>query len=271
MGKILFDQHLHSSFSYDSMPDVTIQRIIEAAVEKGLAGIAITDHFDPLWPDEDDLSSLDLPSYEKALLESESMSAGLLRFVKAVELGFLPGEGLNMCREAVSRFPYDFVIGSVHHSETTPIDFPAFLEGHTLETIIDNYYTLLYESVKAYKDYDVLGHINNIDRYTDGFAPEGLYMPYIDEILKIAISDGKGLEINTSSFKYGIGEHGTPTQPILKRYYELGGEIITIGSDAHRIPNIGAHIEDSMDMLVEVGFRYFAVFKERRPEFFNLV
>ena len=265
-----FDQHIHSSFSFDSEPDATLCRIIETAIEKGLAGIAVADHFDPLWPDDELLSVLEVPAYEKALIEAESLYTGRIKFAKGIELGLLPGEALEMSRETVSGFPYDFVIGSVHHSEASPIDFPAFLEGRPLKAIVEEYYELLFESIKTFKDYDVLGHINNIDRYTEGFAPEELYMPYIDEILRLAIQDGKGLEINTSAFRYGISERGTPTQPIIKRFGELGGEIITIGSDAHSIEHIGAFIEEGENILINAGFRFLTVFSERRPEFIKL-
>ena len=264
-----FDQHIHSSFSFDAEWQATIARILETAIDKGLDGIAVADHFDPLWPEED-IPSFDLSGYEKALLDAEILASDRIRFIKGVELGLLPGEDLDMCHEAVGLFPYDFVIGSVHYSETTPIDYPPFLEGRTVEAIIDEYYTLLLDSINAYKDYDVIGHINHIDRYTDGLAPEELYMPYVDEILKIAVQDGKGLEINTSSFRYGIGERGTPTLPILTRFRELGGEIITIGSDAHSLSHVGAFIEEGESMLLAAGFRYLAVFKERQPEYIKL-
>jgi len=170
----------------------------------------------------------------------------------------------------VAAYPYDFVIGSIHYSETIPIHQPVYYDGRAIETILDEYYTMLLDSIRVYKNYDAIGHINCIDRYTDGFAAPELYMPYVDEILKIAITDGKGIEINTSAFRYGIGDHGTPTQPILNRYKELGGEIVIIGSDAHRLSDVGSFIEKGEEMLLASGFRYLAVFSERRPEFIKL-
>jgi len=266
----LYDQHLHSSFSSDGDQELTIANVINAAIERGLAGIAVTDHHDPFWPKDYDPFDLDLPVYEKALTEAESLSAGRIRFAKGIELGLMPGEALGNCENTVNAYPYDFVIGAIHYSEAAPIEVPAFLEDRTHKEILGEYYTLLLESIKVYKNYDVIGHINCIDRYTDGFAPTDLYMPYIDEILKIAIEDGKGIEINTSSFRYGIGEHGTPTQPILNRFKELGGEIVTIGSDAHFAADIGANIEIGEEMLLAAGIPYIAVFSERRPEFIKL-
>ena len=271
MTQARFDQHIHSSFSYDAEPDSTMSGIIGAAIAKGLAGIAICDHLDPLWPDDKEPSVIDIPAYEEALNEAAaSLCDNRLQFAKGIELGLMPGEALNVCRQTVTGYPYDFVIASVHSSSVAPLDYPAFLEGRPLKSIIDEYYTLLFESLKTYKDYDVIGHINHIDRYTDGFAPEEMYMPYADEILKLIVQDGKGLEINTSSYRYGIEERGTPSLPILKRFFELGGEILTIGSDAHKIGQIGAFLEEGERLLRATGFRYFAVFKERQPEFFRL-
>jgi len=265
-----YDQHLHSSFSSDGEQGYTIADIVETAVERGLAGIAVADHLDPLWPDDNEPSDLDIPAYEAALFEAERLSADRIHFAKGVELGLLPGETLELCEKAVSAYPYDFVIGSAHYSEIAPIEYPLFLEGRSLKEILDEYYTILFDSIKAYQNYDVLGHINCIDRYTDGFAPQELYMPYVDEILKTAIADGKGIEINTSAFRYGIGERGTPTQPILNRYKELGGEIVTIGSDAHKIADIGTYIKEGEEMLLASGIRYLAVYSKRRPEFIKL-
>ena len=270
MIKNRFDQHIHSSFSYDAERGITLSKILETAMAKGLAGVAITDHLDPIWPDEEDPSFLDVPAYETALNEAESLYADKIRFARGIELGFLPGEALAICEDVVSAYPYDFVIGSVHNSATAPIEKPVFQEGRSRHDSIDDYYSLIIDSIRVYKNYDILGHINCIDRYTDGFAEEDEYMPYADEIMKILVADGKGLEINTSSFRYNIGARGTPTPAILARFKELGGEIITIGSDAHCIPHIGTYIEYGERMLLAAGFKYLAVFSKRQPDFIKL-
>ena len=278
MNKKHFDQHLHSSFSCDAARDYPIDKIVEAAIMKGLSGIAITDHFDALWPMEyryegEPINVLDLPSYEVALTEAESNYSDRIQFAKGIELGFFYGEALDICKEAVSNYPYDFIIGSVHHSETTPTDVPAFIEGRTTEEVLEEYYTIILDSIRDYKDYDVLGHINSIDRYTDEVPPASLSMPYIDEILKVAISDGKGIEINTSAYgryKRHGDDYGTPSVSILKRFKELGGEIVTLGSDAHKSADVGTFIEEGENILRSVGFKYQAFFKSRKPEFFSL-
>ena len=274
MNKNHFDQHIHSAFSCDSKPENTIGHIAESAISAGLSGIAITDHFDPLWPDETPFGDfeyfeLDIPAYQAALTEAENIYSDRILFSKGIELGLLSGKANDKCLKVVRGFPYDFVIGSVHYSETTPIDYTPFHEGRLLPDILDEYYGIIIDSIKEFKDYDVLGHINSIDRYTDELAPGSLYMSYIDEIIKLVISDGKGIEINTCSYGryYRPGEYGTPTLAILKRFRELGGEIVTIGSDAHKTEDVGAFIEKGEDLLHSAGFKYQAVFKERKPEF----
>jgi len=244
--------------------------VVDIAVERGIAGIAITDHFEPLWPDENYLNVLEIPAYETALTETEQLCAGRIRFAKGIELGLIPGEALDICQQTVSAYPYDFVISAVHYSPAVPIHALVFHENRSLEEVLEEYYTILLDSIKEYKNYDIIGHINAIDRYTYSLAPQELYMPFIDEILRIVISDGKGIEINTSAFRYGIGDRGTPTQPILDRFKELGGEIVTIGSDAHRLADVGAFIEKGEEMLLAAGFRYAAAFSGRRPEFIKL-
>jgi histidinol-phosphatase (PHP family) len=278
----MVDQHLHTCFSYDAEPGNTPAHVIACAVALGLEGIAITDHLDPLWPDDEFPSIIDLPAYEKALIDAEAMvfdaaeetalhTAPGFHFAKGIELGLMPvPEALAICAEAVTGFPYDFVIASVHSAPETPIDMEPFLAGRSVKEINEEYYALLYESLKAYKDYDVLGHLNAIDRYTDGYAPESVYLPFVDEILRLAIADGKGIEINTSAFRYGIGDRGTPTQAILNRYKELGGEIVTLGSDAHTAADIGTYLSEGAAMLRAAGFTHYAVFKNRIPSYVRL-
>jgi histidinol-phosphatase (PHP family) len=267
-----FDQHIHSALSADAIPGNTIIQLSEAAISCGLTGIAITDHLDPCWPDEENPAVLDVPVYESALTEAENLLSGRIHFIKGIELGFVPGYALDECEETVSKYPYDFVIGSVHSSAEIPVDYKPFHEGRTLDEILGEYYALLFDSMKVYKNYDVLGHINYIDRYTDEIPPESLYMPYIDEILKLAIADGKGIEVNTATFGRlkRSDDFGTPNLAILKHYKDIGGEIVTIGSDAHQCRDVGAFIENGEELLRTAGFEHFAFYKNRQPIFEKL-
>ena len=95
------------------------------------------------------------------------------------------------------------------------------------------------------------------------------YADIIDEILKLLIEKGKGIEINTGGFKYGLG-HPNPTEDIIARYRELGGEIITVGADAHKPEHVAFDFEKVSGILKEAGFSYYTVFKNRKPEFVKL-
>jgi histidinol-phosphatase (PHP family) len=270
----MYDQHLHTCFSYDAQPGNTPELVIEKAIALGLEGIAITDHLDPLFPDDKYPSIIDLPNYEKALAAAEETykrTAPGFHFAKGIELGVMPvPEALSVCAQTVSGFPYDFVIASVHSSPVTPIDYAPFLTGRSIRAVNEEYYAILYESMQMYKDYDVLGHVNAIDRYTDSYAPEEVYLPLADEVLRLAIADGKGIEVNTSAFRYGISDRGTPTQAILHRFRELGGEIVTLGSDAHKSADIGTYLDAGAAMLRAAGFSHYAVFKNRTPSFVRI-
>ena len=124
------------------------------------------------------------------------------------------------------------------------------------------------------KDYSVVGHLNIVDRYLYNLRPEEPINPegameYIEEILKMVIYDGKGIELNTSSFRYGLPIL-TPSVEILQLYHDLGGEILTLGSDAHGPDYIADHFDYACEVLSSIGFRYVCTFAERKPAFHRI-
>jgi histidinol-phosphatase (PHP family) len=263
----MYDFHMHTIFSDDG--SYAPEEMIEAAIAKGLDAIAITDHLDPYFPDTDMPFLIDLDAYEVALPKFVDTYKDSIDISMGIELGLQVGPAITVCHETIRRFPYDFIIGSIHAAKGECIHLPVFCEGKSLEQIIEDYYTDMRDCILAYKDYDVLGHINVIDRYAGGYAPASMYMPYVDEILRLAVADGKGIEVNTSSHRYGL-ERETPTQDIVDRYVELGGEIITTGSDAHRPQDVGADLEKGEQMILASGLSYVATYKGRKPEFHKI-
>ena len=124
--------------------------------------------------------------------------------------------------------------------------------------------------IKNYKDYSVLGHLDLISRYDEnGPYPFEKIKPMIQEILEIVIQDGKGIEINTSSHRYGLKD-SQPSRDILKLYKELGGKIITIGSDSHKPEHLGAYINEAKELLKELGFGYYCTFEKMKPIYHKL-
>ena len=132
---------------------------------------------------------------------------------------------------------------------------------------------LTWENVKQADYIDVLGHLDYIVRFAK--HPQDTYRPaeygdLLDMILKYLIEHGKGLEVNTAGFKYGLS-FAHPHPDILKRYRELGGEIITIGSDGHRPEHLAYDFHKVCEVLVSCGFKYYTEFRQRSPIFCALV
>ena len=115
--------------------------------------------------------------------------------------------------------------------------------------------------------FDVYGHLDYVVRYSPEKSYDPLdYREMIDEILKLLIKKGKGIEINTAGLKSGLG-YVHPHEFILNRYKELGGEMITAGSDAHDRSRVAADFDQAEEALKKAGFKYYAVFRQRKPDF----
>lgn len=264
----MYDYHIHTSFSDDS--STPIREMIDTAVRIGLKEIAITDHYDPDVPDRDFFFELDFPGYYQAMTEAKEDYHNRIKVIKGVEIGIQHGEILEKCKLAAKAYDYDFIIGSFHCAEGFELYKPGFYEGRPAEEYFPAFYTYMRDCLTEYKDYDVMAHFNYIDRYADRFPDPSVYMDLIEEILKIIVEDGKGIEINTSSYRYGMGERTTPTNEILRLYKDFGGEIITIGSDAHKSKDVGHRLIDAVDIIKAAGFKYLTTFEQRKPSFIRI-
>ena len=139
-------------------------------------------------------------------------------------------------------------------------------------TINAEYFSGILDNVKAFKDYDIYGHLDYIVRYgpnKDALYSYAKYRDIYDAILKTIIESGKGIELNTGGVKYGLKDLH-PTCDVLKRYKELGGEIITIGSDAHTPENLLHHFSRAKAVLEECDFKYYTIFQDRTPQFIKI-
>ena len=134
------------------------------------------------------------------------------------------------------------------------VDYPAYME----------------EIRRMQEKYSVLGHLDLIRRYDNaGIYPFECIKPLVTEILQTVIRDGKGIEVNTSSRRYGLTEL-MPSEDILRLYLELGGTILTIGSDSHKPEQLGAYIMDTRKRLKELGFQSFCTYERMKPAFHDL-
>lgn len=258
----MYDYHTHSSFSDDSSTPMI--DMIEAACRLGIKEMAITDHFDPNYPDREFPFDLNFPKYHQALNTMKEAYRSKIKIVKGIEIGIQHGDTMERCSAQAHAFDYDFIIGSFHCAEGYELYGNAFFKNRSAEDSYIAFYTYMRDNLRLYKDYDVVGHFNIIDRYSDQIPDASVYMDLVEEILKIIISDGKGMEINTSSFRYGMGERTTPAIEILQLYKELGGEILTIGSDAHRTKDVGFEFDFARELIKSVGLKHLATFDQRK-------
>lgn len=266
---MLWDTHMHTHFSGDS--DAAPEAMIQEAVKKGLDGICFTDHLDYDYPDEPELFLLDLPAYQKAVLALREKYKKQFPVRFGIEIGLQPQVAARN-KEVVKAYPFDFVIGSSHVVHGTDPYYPKFYEGRDEHSCYLEYFESILENLDCYHDFDVYGHIDYVVRYGPNKNANYSYKKYsdvIDEILRRLIGLGKGIELNTAGFKYGLG-HPNPTEDILKRYHELGGEILTIGADAHMPEHIAYDFSKVPHLLKNAGFRYYTVFSARVPEFYPL-
>lgn len=264
------DFHLHTSFSGDSQ--TPMKDMIEQGIALGLKTMCFTEHmdldYDPQCPEN---FELDTESYLKSYLyyKEEYKDKIDLRF--GVELGLQPHLA-ETHKQYLASYPFDFVIGSSHLVHGIDPYYPKFFQSNDEHSCYLEYFESILENMNAFTDFDVYGHIDYIVRYcpnrNDNYSFSE-YQDILDEILKKIISLGKGIEINTGGFKYGLG-HPNPHEDILKRYRELGGEIITTGSDAHVTDYLGYEFAKASEILKSVGFSHYTVFKNRQPEFLPL-
>ena len=264
----MYDYHMHSLFSSDAHS--SIDAMIKRAISLGIKGVAITDHYDPDFMNPAYDYELDFNMYQHALMNAEKKYSAQIRIAKGMELGLQQGSTLNKCSKAVSGFLYDFILGSFHCAEGYDISMQIYFARRSLEETYRAFYSYVLETLKLYKNYDVLAHFNIIDRYSPRIPPFQAYADIVKAIMELIVVDGKGIEINTSSKRYGMGGLCTPTQELLNLYANCGGEIITIGSDAHRTVDIGYAYLEAKAMILETGLKHVAVFKDRQPELIRI-
>ena len=161
---------------------------------------------------------------------------------------------------------------SVHEIDDKELWNHSFQDGKTEEEYYRLYFENLYYLVQNYHNYSVLGHLDLLKRYDekDGYNPFVENKEIITKILKYIIADGKGIELNTSTKKYHLDDL-MPSRDILKLYLELGGEILTIGSDSHSKKDLlNSHIEELKQELRDIGFKKFCTFEKMKPIFHEL-
>ena len=263
--EICYDCHLHSDFSGDC--DVPAEVMIQKAVSLGLKGICFTEHLDLDAPGDPDFFLLDTEEYFQSLRDLQARWAGKLEIRIGVELGIQPHVTETLTEYAASH-PFDFIIGSQHYADGGDPYYPAYFEGRSERECYERFFQGEYENLRRFDSFDTLGHMDYVVRYgpnQNKYYSYEEYREYLDPLLVLLIEKGKCLEVNTGGFRHGLGEPN-PCIGILKRYRELGGEQITIGSDAHTPEYLAYEFHKTTALLRELGYRFYCVFQNRKPE-----
>lgn len=264
----LADYHTHSSVSPDG--SVTVSRLAEAAIGKGLDEICVTDHVDTvLWGDHRPRESFDWSELEQQVAEARQRYGDRLVIRMGAELGEAPMAFDRAERLLDSGPKLDFVIGSVHMAGEKFQHFDLYyIEKHDetyYHSVIDSYLEDVLRLAR-WGRFSVLGHLTLPLRYMNENLGENMtfdaHREQCREIFRALIDSGCGIECNTNR-----GNTPLPDGPLLRLYREMGGEIITLGSDAHSCDMVGCAIRETQELLRQCGFRYFTTFEGGKPAF----
>lgn len=255
----MYDYHMHSTVSFDAKDSGLA--MAQAAAARGLKEVCFTDHID-YTPEMDMVFSTDRYNAEYDQLEVPGL---LIR--RGMEFGLTP-DNPEQLKIDLGRRRFDFVLGSIHLIDGVDVYFADYWEEKGYERGLELYLERTLESVRVHEDYDVLGHLTYVSK-ARGIPDHSLiryedHKPIMDEILLELVKHEKGLELNTS----GIDRCGgpLPTLDYFQRFHELGGKIVTVGSDAHDVGRAGQYTHEMVAELKKI-FGYVCTFEDRRPIF----
>ena len=268
-----FDQHLHTYFSGDSRENP--ENYVINGLKKGFTGITITDHMDLDYPYEPEGKfefDVDKAFEEFALLKEKYF--GSFEIGRGIEIGLrAEADKYEQMRERldaiVEAHPFDAVIGSVHMLDNVDLFYPEYWEGKKPGDCVKNYFESSLFCLSYYDCFDIFGHFDYIVRYAPvdkSFYKPSDYSDITDLMLKKLVEKGKALEVNTKSLQpeYGLNAPN-PGAGVIKRYLELGGELVTVGSDAHSAEKLGSYFAQGEEILKACGVQYLAVYRNRKP------
>jgi histidinol-phosphatase (PHP family) len=245
------DYHVHSDWSPDSR--MSVKKALDGCIQNDIKEIVFTEHLDVGDPGQ--LPLIDLKAYREELQSARraypNLSIGI-----GLELGVHQGNLLET-QSYIAPYAWDFLILSVHQINDIGCCNPSLMELYDTPTILNSYWEAWYYLVEHFSNFHVLGHLDYLLRYQPIDEDEFIqWDDRKDHMLQLLVKHGQGIEINAK----GISSLGRPHPPmaVLKRFKELGGEIVTLGSDAHSTKTIGKHFETMLAYLQACGFDYYA-------------
>lgn len=260
---MLFDYHVHTAFSGDCSIDMEV--VIQSAIKKGLKEICITDHLDIDSTDGSDDFVFSHEAYANRIEALREKYSRNILIKMGVEVG-MQAHVLEESAKFIESNSFDFALGSMHCCERLDFYLGDFFNKYSSEEAIIHYYEELEKLVKNYQHYSVLGHIDIYKRYNPASMDIAFnkYSHMVERVLKEVIKNGKGIEINTSGLRGSIKE-SLPGWEIIELYKELGGEIITLGSDSHGGDMLCANFEEVLRGLKVRKFKNVHKFEKFKP------
>ncbi len=267
----LADYHVHCeySFDYDQSADCSPISICRHAYEKGLSEIAFTDHYCVNAITDGSLPDVDLVSRRRDILAAKEAFSGKLTVVHGIELG-QPTQRADVALKLLSENDFDFVIGSLHNNDGFPdfyyLDYRSF-SPYEINSLWDTYLNETIDHIRWGRGrFHSLGHLNYLERYIhrDGLVEQvdiNTRLEVYREIFRLLIDTGIALELNTSGLLKGMGDT-VPNSSLAALYHEVGGELYTIGSDAHSPGNVGSFVKETSEFLLSLGVKRIAAYSD---------
>lgn len=271
----LYDNHNHSQFSFDGKK-TSVEESAMKASSIGLSGISFTDHCDfyvpPMKAAYENLVP-ELFSIAEQQAEIDRVQAMLLsrgdgtRLFKGIEIGLCKSKRKEI-RDLLTSEKFDAVIASLHYIDDTDPFWGGYYEGKDWKEAYGHYLETLYEEMSWLgDDFDIMGHFDYVARYAPYPKTDILYKDFpdiIEAVLRLLAENGKAIEINTKTYQDYNGRTPALDDDIMKRYKELGGEIVSLGSDSHSAGHIGLNFDMFAAKLARLGFKYIAHYENRR-------
>lgn len=248
---IYTDHHVHTRFSPDS--DADVDKYIIKAKELGLEYVLFTDHMDFGTDDIDFSQYINYDKYIRYMKDLEEKYQFPIKI--GVEIGYEKNHRKEI-KEFLNSYDFDFIIASIHYGNGGDFYQGDFFTGKSKYEAYLSYFELVFDMVENFLNYDVVGHLDYISRYgpyEDRHYAYEDYKEIIDKILKAIIRNNKGIEVNTSGLRSSLNVT-FPKDDVLLRYKELGGKIITVGSDSHFNEDYMADVKEVINKLKSMGF-----------------
>jgi histidinol-phosphatase (PHP family) len=270
MPVALYDQHLHSRHSVDSEADP--RENVLRAIELGLGGLTFTEHFDS-HPTEWSICRYDYGQIAETIAALRREFGDRIFIGHGIEICYQPEQMERLILPYLAAHRFDVVLYSVHWFKGRALHVREHWDGLDVQSGTRLYLETTLEAVcyagelrrSGLKPFDILSHLDLVKRYTQRFFKSfdiRSHAGLVDEILAASIEADLVPEVNLSSLRQQLSEP-MPAEWVVQRYAELGGEAMSLGSDAHNSEDIGAGIAEAARMLRRCGIRRLAVFKNR--------